>query len=358
MQAEIEMGVQFAGEPAHFISYAKRELMGVLQKQQAELIAASGPKQSFILRRPKMIAGRDVCLFSIYAPSGKVSPATATYVESLVENGFTVIACVALDDPTADLQVASLSAAAGIVVHKNGGMDFAAWAGTLRLLPECWSASRLVFTNDSVFILPDLMKPFIERLRLETADFVGLTDSRSIAPHVQSYFFQFQGAALSNPKLHAFWASVKVFTDKIDVIHTYEVKLLQHVTDDWRLTSSIMFSLDKILPHASAEDCVHLNVTHAYWDHLVSHGFPFVKVELLRDNPLKLNILHWRSLFHAHGASVGLVEKHLEIRKSHVKSPSPSQQDRSEWRMILKDINRVRLNARRRRQARKIMDAD
>jgi lipopolysaccharide biosynthesis protein len=309
-------------------------------------------KQSFMLRRPKQIAGRDVCLFSIYAPGGKVSPATVSYVESLADNGFTVIACVALDDPTADFDVASLSAAAGIVVHKNGGMDFAAWARALRLLPDCWSVSRLVFTNDSVFMLPDLMKPFVERLRSETADFVGLTDSRCITPHVQTYFFQFQGAALSNPKLHAFWASVQVFTDKNDVIHTYEVKLLQHVTGDWGLTSNTMFSLDKILPHASVADCAQLNVSHSYWDHLVSQGLPFVKVELLRDNPHQLNILHWRSVFQAHSASVDLVEKHMEIRKGQA-----TLQNRSEWRMILKDINRVRLNARRRRQARKTIDA-
>jgi SAM-dependent methyltransferase len=323
MQAEIEMGAQFAGEPFHFISYAKRELMEVLQKQRAESPDDADPKQSFVLRRPKQIAGRDVCLFSIYAPGGKLSSATISYVESLANNGFTVIACVAMDDPTTDFDVVSLSAAAGIVVHKNGGMDFAAWAGALRLLPDCWSASRLVFTNDSVFMLPDLITPFMGRLRMETADFVGLTDSHCITPHIQTYFFQFQGAALSNPNLQAFWAGVQVFTNKSDVINTYEVKLLQHVTDDWGLTSNAMFGLDKMLPHATAADCVHLNISHSYWDHLVSQGMPFVKVELLRDNPLQLNILHWRSVLQAHGASVDLVDQHVAIRKGHANSISP-----------------------------------
>jgi SAM-dependent methyltransferase len=357
MQAEIEMGAQFAGEPFHFISYAKRELMEVLQKQRNEAHAAAESKQSFVLRRPMQIAGCDICLFSLYAPGGELSPATIAYIESMVENGFTVIACIAMDDPTADFDVASLSAASGIVVHRNGGMDFAAWAGALRLFPDCWSASRLVFTNDSVFVLPNLMKPFVNQLRMETADFVGLTDSQCITPHFQSYFFQFQRAALSNPKLQSYWSKIQVFENKSDVINTYETKLLQHVTDHWGLTSNAMFGISKILPHATAEDCVHLNVSHSYWEHLVSQGMPFVKVELLRDNPLKLNILHWRSVFQAHGASVDLVEKHVEIRKGHKKSASLLLQDRSEWRMILKDINRVRLNARRRRQARKIIDA-
>jgi lipopolysaccharide biosynthesis protein len=206
------------------------------------------------------------------------------------------------------------------------------------------------------------MKPFAARLRSETADFVGLTDSHCITHHVQTYFFQLQGAALSNPKLQDFWAGVQVLTNKTNVINTYEVKLLQHVTKDWGLTSNAMFGLDKVLPHATAADCAHLNISHSYWDHLVSQGMPFVKVELLRDNPLQLNILHWRSVFQAHGASVALAEQHMTIRKGNANAASPLLQsaviqDRSEWRMILKDINRVRLNARRRRQARKIIDA-
>ncbi|WP_019956606.1 rhamnan synthesis F family protein [Yoonia vestfoldensis] len=320
--------------------------------------STTGFSQSRVLRRPDCIAHKDVCLFSIYAPGGKVSRATIVYLESLTQNGFTVIACVALDDPESGFELESLSSAAGVVVHKNGGMDFAAWAGALRLLPDCWSASRLVFTNDSVFMLPNLIGPFIEKLRSETADFVGLTDSLAISPHVQTYFFQFQGPALLNPQLQNFWASVQVFKNKEDVIKEYEVKLLQHVTDDWRLTSNVMFSLKKILPFASNLDCANFNVTHSYWEHLVTLGMPFVKVELLRDNPLHLNILHWRSVFQAYGARVDLAEEHIKIRKrSAYSSSAMALQDRSEWRMILKDINRVRLNARRRRRARKAISA-
>ncbi|WP_322889294.1 MULTISPECIES: rhamnan synthesis F family protein [unclassified Yoonia] len=321
--------------------------------------AATASSPSRLVRRPERIAGQDVCLFSIYAPGGKISRATAAYMESLAENGFNVIACVALDNPEGEFDLESLASAAGVAVHKNGGMDFAAWAGALRLLPDCWSASRLVFANDSVLMLPNLMGPFFERLRLETADFVGITDSLEIVPHVQTYLFQFQGAALSNPKLQEFWASVQVFKDKQDIIKTYEIKLLQHVTENCGLTSSVMFSLKKVLPLAYADDCKSFNITHAYWDHLVSLGMPFVKVELLRDNPLQMHILHWRSVFRAYGASVEIAEEHMQIRKGISTSSSAMMpQDRSELRMILKDINRVRLNSRRRRQARSVADAD
>lgn len=321
--------------------------------------ATTASSLSRLVRRPERIAGEDVCLFSIYAPGGKISRATAAYMDSLAENGFNVIAVVALDDTEGDFDLESLASVEGIAVHKNGGMDFAAWAGALRLLPECWSASRLVFANDSVFMLPNLMSPFVERLRTETADFVGLTDSHQIFPHVQTYFFQFQGAALSNPKLQEFWASVQVFKDKLDIIKTYEIKLLQHVTENCGLTCSVMFSLKKVLPFAYADDCKNFNITHAYWDHLVSCGMPFIKVELLRDNPLQMHILHWRSVFRAYGASVEIAEEHLKIRKkSENDGEATTGQGRSEWRMVLSDINSVRLNSRRRRHARSVADAD
>jgi lipopolysaccharide biosynthesis protein len=304
--------------------------------------------QSRLLRHPRQIVGKDVCLFSIYAPGGNISRATAAYLECLAENGFNVIACVALDDPEGEFDLERLSSAAGIAVHKNGGMDFAAWAEALRLLPDCWSASRLVFANDSVFMLPKLMAPFVERLRFETADFVGLTDSLAITPHVQTYFFQLQGPALSNAKLQNFWVQVQVLKNKHDIIKTYEVKLLQHVMESCGLTSSVMFSLKKILPFATASDCENLNVSHAYWQHLVNSGMPLVKVELLRDNPMQLHILHWRSVFQAHGASVDLVEEHIKVRSVNraVSTPRP---ERPYWRVLLSDINRVRKNAHRRR---------
>lgn len=330
-----------------------RALFGLQTKDRSS--APTALSQTRLLRRPERIVGEDVCLFSIYAPGGKISRATIAYLESLAQNRFNVIACVALDDPEDDFDLESLASAAGVVVNKNGGMDFAAWAGALRIFPDCWSASRLVFTNDSVFMMPNLMGPFVERLRLETTDFVGLTDSLAITPHVQTYFFQFQGRALSNPKLRDFWASVQVFKNKKDVINTYEIKLLQYATEDWGLTSNVMYSLKKVLPFASDLDCADLNITHSYWEHLVALGMPFVKVELLRDNPLQMNILHWRSVFQAHGADADLAEEHIKIRRSSTNSASTmAQQDRSEWRMILKDINRVRLNARKRRQACKV----
>ena len=203
-----------------------RALAGVRSEDRSPAtIASSGSR---LLRRPERVAGEDVCLFSIYAPGGQISRATIAYMESLAQNGFTVIACIALDDPDSGLNEEGLSFASGVVLHKNGGMDFAAWAGTLRLLPDCWSASRLVFANDSVFMLPNLISPFLERLRLEPAEFVGLTDSLDITHHAQTYFFQFQGPALSNPQLQNFWASVQTFKNKKDVIRAYETRLRTH----------------------------------------------------------------------------------------------------------------------------------
>ena len=360
LQSDIEQVSQFSYSAFEDITRAKQEHRDVFEKMREVAPAKPDSNQIYLLRRPAELSGKDVCLFSIYAPSGQISPATVAYVETMAKHGFSVIACVALDDPTAYFDTSSLSAASGIVIRQNGGMDFASWSSALRLLPECWSAARLAFTNDSVLVLPNLMKPFLDRVRNLDEDFLGLTESFELSHHAQTYFFVFQRAALKNTDVRAFWEGIHAFENKTDIIKTYELKLLSHVKEDWGLSHSFLFSMADILPDASHEDYEDVNVSHFYWEHLVSLGMPFVKVELVRDNPFGLKILHWPSVFRREGASVELAMDHLSIRKSVLPKPPPPEEkpQRSEWRMVLSDIARVPRNSRRRRKARKSGEAE
>jgi hypothetical protein len=107
-----------------------------------------------------------------------------------------------------------------------------------------------------------------------------------------------------------------------------------------------------------------INVSHSYWDHLVSQGLPFIKVELIRDNPLNVGILNWKSVFLANGGSVRSAIDHMSIPRdgkvwtenqprSHTNIDlDSSKKNRSEFLTILKELNRVRLNARARRRDR------
>jgi hypothetical protein len=47
------------------------------------------------------------------------------------------------------------------------------------------------------------------------------------------------------------------------------------------------------------------------WAELASAGFPFLKVQLLRDNPGQTDLLGWRTVAAANGYDIGLIEAFL-----------------------------------------------
>jgi SAM-dependent methyltransferase len=370
MHQEIALGGQFAGEPTAFLDPARRALVEATAALAAGSVTMPDPMPAYILRHPGPVAGRDLCLIAVYAPHGRVTQITARHVRLLVENGFAVTVCLAVEDATAAVDIANLDAAHGIIVRQNGGMDFASWAATLRLLPEAWGARRLAFTNDSIIALPSLFGAFADRLRAETADYVALTESHQIRHHAQSYFFMLQGKALQDRQVREFWNSMPVLSRKLDVIVEYETRLLERATAEWGLTTAILYPFATLFPGARADEVMSLNVSHTYWEHLVHSGLPFVKVELLRDNPLRLSILHWRTVLARHGACVPDVEAHLSAPRSvrppaadPAPEPAPDVEAAAavaqpgpvvpEWRIILSELNRIRLGIRRRRRARR-----
>ncbi len=352
LQSELDLAEQFAGDSAYFMETAKKEH----KLAQAALLAQNAnvpdPAHKYVLRFPKALKGENVCLMAVFAPQGKVSAATGSYINLLSEQGLSVVACLATEDSTADVDVTNLSNAAGIIVRQNGGMDFSAWAGALNLLPECWEAERLVFTNDSIIALPDIFPEFINRSFQSDADYVAATDSFQISYHTQSYFFILQGAALSHPDVIAFWTKLQMLTEKQDVIESYEVKFLNYISKKFDLSHQILFPLEEMFIDIDPDDQQRINVTHDYWEYLIASGFPFVKVELVRDNPLKVNILNWKSVLTRHGVDVEAIVAHMAPRKKQTQELFRTSL-RAEWRQILRELNKVRLNAHRRRKKRR-----
>lgn len=287
---------------------------------------------------------------AIYAPNGKISDISASYINLLSENGLSVVACVAVNDAILPVEISNLQNAAGIIVRQNGGMDFASWSAATRLLPEVWDSKRLVFTNDSIVALPALFNSFIEKLRTADAECVGLTESYAPVHHFQSYFLMFQGKALKDRRLQDFWMNLTVVYEKKKVIELYETRIHALATKAWGFTSQSLYSFAEMFPTALAEEKNHLNVSHAYWEYLIQLGMPFVKVELLRDNPLRLNILHWRYVLARYGVEISSVESHLSVPRGASKK---SKGQKSGWQIILSELNHIRLGIRRRRRWRK-----
>lgn len=363
MQKEIELAAQFAGEQAYFLRIAIKKHAELNEKAAATGSLGFDTKQAFVLRYPQSVQNKDVCVFAAYSSQLRLTDAVVEYIDTLAANGVEVVLCIAIDDPTLPFDLNNLSSASGVLLRGNGGYDFATWSAGLRLLPEIWGARRVFLANDSMFVLPGLMPDFLERMRSQDADFVGVTESFDHAHHVQSYFVMFQGEALQNTRLKDYFRNLPILKTKKEVIQEFELTLLSRAISDFGLSNKTLYPMGELFPEARQEEYGNLNITHTYWDYLVSHGFPFVKVELLRDNPVRSNILQWRYVLEKHGASIDKVTRHLSTPRAteliaqggrkHTEKKKSDPENRSELQIILCELNRVRLNARRRRLKRK-----
>ena len=261
-----------------------------------------------LVRKPQEITGRQICLFVTYTANGEHWPHVLELCRGIRSEGFVTIMIVATDKLTLDVVDPGPEICDGIIVKQNGGFDFAAWALALRLLPELWASRLILFVNDSIYGPLCGFSQTCSRIRTSSSDYIGLTKSSELKPHFQSYFFALKGRALTAPSIEGFWSSVRMLDYKKDVIDRYELQLLEYAKKSG-LRTQALFDLD-------IKNRV--NPTHYYWKELIRKlDFPFIKVELLRDNPKHQDLSGWESLLREKKYDPQLILHHLKAAKPH-----------------------------------------
>ncbi|OYV29247.1 MAG: lipopolysaccharide biosynthesis protein [Acidocella sp. 20-61-6] len=212
---------------------------------------------------------------------------------------------------------------AAVIVRRNIGYDFGAWRDAMEYLglPRA-ETQEVILANDSVFGPISPLNDMLQQLDYSKADVWGLTESWQLRYHLQSFFLAFGPAALRAEAFTKFWSSVRPVPVKSYIVHAYEVGVTQAMIkgglrcaavwryDELMRTASIE-GLEKL---AQAEDSelgrndplhvtrklhvlrirdgaarrVALNPAADLWRQLLLAGFPFIKRELLRDNPTEV----------------------------------------------------------------------
>lgn len=297
-------GVLMGHNPARRVRSALQKLAG----GPPVSAPASRPRNAPALRAVRGIdlAGTDpVCVFVAYAPDGRLFDHTVRYCADLRRAGMRLVLVVVTDRPDLDCRDPGSAAADALLVRENAGYDFAAWADALRLMPQVWQAREIWFANDSVYHSPRLLGPMVERARASAADVVAMTASTEVANHFQSYCFAIKAEPARRGPARAFWESIAVLEDKLQVIRDYEVRQ-KAVLEAGGLSLDVLYPLP-------AEPRNHL---HHSWRALLEAGFPFVKIELLRDNPYRVELSGWRTALDAQGFDVEAISFHLGARPS------------------------------------------
>jgi hypothetical protein len=245
-----------------------------------------------IIVRPGSVKSLSVCLFVSYSPRGRVKNYVRLHLDRLRACGISVFFIMVADRPTLLNLRERIGPAVGLVVRQNLGFDFGAWADVLRAFPALWEADALLLVNDSIFgpfgPYPDIFR----RILTNKADLIGLTESTELQRHYQSYFLTFRGAALRSSALREFWEGVENLPTKRNVIDHYEIKLLD------RCVSSGL-SAEAIFPSVSGGYVPTRNPTQAGWLDLINLGYPYIKIELLKENPHNaIFFVDWRNVIH------------------------------------------------------------
>lgn len=174
---------------------------------------------------------------------------------------------------------------AEVLLKDNVGLDFGMWKHALdRLDHAAWD--EIVLTNSSVFGPISPLAGAFRAMEHEQLDFWGVTDSSEISWHLQSYFMVFRRRLLASEAWRAFWSAILPYRSKRQIVRCYEIGLSLWLTENG-------FRGRALVPQASLRPRRFPlglwektpSPTNVHMPELLERGMPFVKVELLRDNP-------------------------------------------------------------------------
>jgi lipopolysaccharide biosynthesis protein len=254
------------------------------------------------IRKPVIRDQDRCCFFVTYAPKGLIPPHSLFHARSWCEQGFKTVVIVVVDDLLAYAPGSELDFAHAVCIRSNQGYDFGAWAAVISQTPDIARLRLLALANDSVYGPFGKFPAMLRRAEEIDADVIGVTESYQITHHLQSYMLFFRQPALRNPDFFKFWRGVKTGGREF-VIQNYELKLMARM-QRMGLRTAVLFPL-------SEEDC---NPTLKYWRELVQIGFPFIKAQLLRDNPAGADLSGWETVVRAEGFDAQLIHDHLGAR--------------------------------------------
>ena len=256
---------------------------------------------------------------------GMVDPHVLLAIDTYRAAGADVcVVTVGLDDDA----LAPLRSRATHLVRKSSNddlRDFGGWHLALELLGDEALArySRIVLTNDSAYFPVRDPGPFLAAARDGDADVMAATDSLSGGRyHLQSYFLALSPRALTllRPEI-ARRVAEQAGATKLSLIQRFEVGLSEFAIRRGLRTAAFcsIADIDDVAGALNPPDerpISHLgvsvtNLTHHFWRHALGAGLPFLKVELLRDNPLDVDIDGWQELVTGGTCTVAHIEAHL-----------------------------------------------
>ena len=300
--------------------------------RQPRADTASDPRalaQSHILKSSQGHIGINdsLCLFSHYDKHDQIDRYVVEYLKSIRECGFSTI-FISTCGSLAEVELRKVRPfVSEIVVRENIGRDFGSWFWGITAFYKPGRFKRLLLANDSVYGPLFPLLDVFEDMGSRSLDFWGITDSIECEYHVQSYFVVFEEGFLNNPAFSQFWDQYEFEQDKRKVIDNFEIGLTATAIKlgfrvgalcsyfDVRRQALALMDRPQGTGRTTAQcKLTPVNSSHFFWRALVQyHRCPLLKIELLRDNPSRIDDVHlWEEVIRDNSNfNPSLISSHL-----------------------------------------------
>lgn len=232
---------------------------------------------------------RPVCLFAQHGGTGALPAHTRFFLRQIAQSGYRLH--VALSGRDNDVSARDGLADLDVTFHPrlNLGLDFGAWQALLAA--GCTGdASEILLTNDSVFGPFAPLPPLVDTMRARQYDIWGMVESQAITRHLQSWFVVLTPEALAHPALQ------RVFAQPFDAMTKEEIVLHGELGLGLAMAASGLRIGASWSGRRGLARLLAVNPMHTDWLTVLRSGrAPFIKTELLRDNPSGIwSAAYWR----------------------------------------------------------------
>lgn len=316
---------RIANGVTHFFAAGHREVLDGRRRLAPEPdSAALRPLLQPASRTRPHQRARDLMVLVHHDADGIVDPHVLTAIDSYRAADVEVhVVSSGVDDASA----ASLAARETSLHTRSSNdtlRDFGAWHLVLERLgrPTLEGFERVILANDSAYFPTRDPATFFAALRAAKEDVWAATDSFSGGRyHLQSYFLALAPTAVDSlvPEL-ARRATLHQDPTKLGLIQWFEIGLSQFAASKGLRLGAFCSVADlsepaTLLSPPDPRPLSHLTVTvtnqtHHFWRTILERDLPFLKVELLRDNPLGMDITGWQDLMNG-SIDPLMIEAHL-----------------------------------------------
>jgi len=223
---------------------------------------------------------QDVCLFAHFDVGNKVDDYVLRYVSELRKLEFSVVFISAARLDRSDIE-RLLVDCCDVILRENAGLDFASWsAGFAKHGPTI--GGRLLLANDSVYGPIGSLSAALDRLTRQPADFYGMVESIEVAPHLQSWFILLEPSVVASAMFTSILAQPFPAMTRRQIVLNGEIALSRRLMQAG-FQYGVLHRNDQFgLP--PRHDANHMLL---FWrELLVDENIPFLKIELLRDDPI------------------------------------------------------------------------